>query len=57
MMKADSRLNEEVEGSSYNGILWQVYWELCQSVSLKLQSQTMAYVRWEFTNLQQSFDQ
>ena len=52
-MKADSRLNEEVKGSRYIGILWG---ELCQSVSLKLQSQTMAYVHWEFTNLQQSFD-
>ena len=34
MMKADSRLNEKVEGSRYIGILWHKYWELCQAVSL-----------------------
>ena len=44
MRKADSRPNEKVESSRYISILWQVYWELCQSVSLKLQSQTLAYV-------------
>ena len=53
MMKADSRLNENVEGSRYFGILWQVY--IGQSVSPKLQSQSLAFVRWEFTNPQQSF--
>ena len=41
-MKADSRLNEKVEGSRYFGTLWHKYWELCQSVSLQLQSQTLA---------------
>ena len=34
MMKADSRLNEEVEGSRYFGILWQEYWKLCQSATI-----------------------
>ena len=37
-MKADSRLNEEVEGSRYIGILWQEYGNPCQ---LRLQSQTL----------------
>ena len=41
-MKADSRLNEKVEGSRYFDILWQEYWKLCQSVSLQLRSQTLA---------------
>ena len=42
MRKADSRINKKWRGTGINDILWQEYWERCQSVSLKLQSETLA---------------